>query len=240
MVWRTRRTRVWPSGFTLVELLVVIVIIVLLVGILAPSIMSAIKLSYATRSQVRVTELAGGAQKYFIESGNRYYPGQEDSSWQGTYTGSQVLAAELFQYDYSEIPGEPDPETLYSSCKVDRTNPANSDLFDPQQVSGKYSDGNRPNSLSDRFGAKPMALLYFSSRKGQSGLSQFEEDDNEAYLVNDGTSGDTFDGWSGGSFGDFIKNESLGNDTPYGSGQFLLIAPGMDRKYGTSDDRKNW
>jgi hypothetical protein len=213
---------------------------VLLVGILAPSIMSAIKLSYASKSQVRVTELAQGARQYFIDSGNQYYPGQKDTSWRGTYTGSQVLAADLFQYDYADIGAEPTPDTKFAGCKVDRSNPRNSDLFDPRAISSRYCSGNRLNSLSDRFGAKPMAILYFPAKKGESGLIQFVEADNSDYLVNDGNDDDSFDGWAGGSFGDFIKNENLGNDTPYNSGQFLLIAPGMDRKYGTGDDRKNW
>ena len=68
-MWRKMK-----KGFTLIELMVVISIIVILVAMLYPSVDSAIKTSYASAVQTRVTELNNGC--ILFRGDNNYYPGQ--------------------------------------------------------------------------------------------------------------------------------------------------------------------
>ena len=88
-----------PSGFTLAELLVVIVILGLLATILVPTINAILQRTYQLDTKQRIHGLAEGADKFKIDTG--FYPGQADylqhrPSGTYKYTGSQVLAAILF------------------------------------------------------------------------------------------------------------------------------------------------
>ena len=214
-------------AFTLIELLVVIVIILLLVGILAPAVMSAIRQAQVARAQTRIAELTQGIAGFRSEK--NYYPGQYGLDG---LTGSQKLAEELFGPNLDE------PNIRYASCTLDSDH-KKSDLFDPNVVSPNYCSMSRPNSISDRFGGRPMAILYYPARQGGTGVDQYVEADNAPYFVNNAQADDSFDGWYKGSFGAFITDTRVGG-RPYNSGTFLLMAAGMDRKYGTEDDAKNW
>lgn len=95
------------KGFTLIELMVVIAIIVILVAILYPSVMSAILTAHAAQVQTRISQLGNGCTLY--RGDNNYYPGQSTSNMTelgrnaavGTTTGSQLLAEALF-LDFSD------------------------------------------------------------------------------------------------------------------------------------------
>ncbi|MCY2927504.1 MAG: prepilin-type N-terminal cleavage/methylation domain-containing protein, partial [Planctomycetota bacterium] len=86
------------TGFTLVELLMVVLIISLLVAILMPVIISVMKGTTVTKCQQRVSMLNSGAVSYYKDNG--FYPGQD--TWgkaqltsPQALTGSQLLALAL-------------------------------------------------------------------------------------------------------------------------------------------------
>ena len=82
------------KGFTLIELMVVISIIVILVAMLYPSVMSAVLTANAAVVQVRITELGNACTQY--RGDNNYYPGQNNLNRLNPLTGSQLLAEALF------------------------------------------------------------------------------------------------------------------------------------------------
>lgn len=217
-------------AFTLIELLVVIAIIGLLATLLLPALGVIKNRAKAARAQARIKELSDGAYMYKEATG--YFPGQlypeKLAGSGGLYTGSQVLAACMFNFSLDAL--NPEPTEEYASLRPD-------DLI---EIKG------RKNTISDRFGRTEadgaMAILYYPARLDSTGLNQFRELDNDAY-----TSGSTWDNRPGGAAGSpfqqYIRNYTLygaSSSTPYNAGEFLLLAAGSDRKYGTVYDVKNW
>lgn len=212
-------------GFTLVELLVVISIIALLVTLLTPAFQAAKNAAYRARTKARLVELSTGAEMYAQNNRNLFpgqlYPGElTGSSPSGPYTGSQVLAACLFGYDYAHI-GNVHPPLQSNYAPVDQD-----DLI-------KAGTGNRTNSIWDRFPwTDKKAVCYYPARPGVTGTPQFKEGDNKAY-----TSGNS---WDGGNFAAFIRDERFDGSGPYNAGDYILLAAGIDANYGTLDDVKNF
>ena len=213
------------GAFTLIKLLIVISIIVLLAGILTPTISAIIKTAENTRAKTRIRALSDAAEVY--QNDHDYYPGQLYPNMLGTsaYTGSQVLAACLFGYGYSNISdanplANSDVSTYYADCKT-------ADLIEIST---------RTNCISDRFSKNPLPILYYPARAGLAGLGQYAYGDN-SNLTSD---------WNETSFNEFITDSRFGaSTTPFNSGSFLLIAAGMDRDYGSEtqkirDNLRNW
>ena len=224
---QTPRRRV--TGFTLIELMVVIVILALLIGILLPSFSAVRAAARDARVRARISELSSGAMAY--KNDNGYYPGQRYPGELTTYTGSQVLAVSLFAYGYGDIndaPGTVATDPKYAPIR-------DGDL---QTLSGCL------RTIIDRFGGgSDRPILYYPSRLGVIGLSQYHEGDNGAYTA--GVSwpdyGDTTVGQT--NFQKCIKDRRFTGDastTPYRDGEFLLIGAGVDRTFGTADDNHNW
>jgi len=203
-----------PTGraFTLVELLTVIVIMLLLFGILMPTISAVMRARQAMATQVRISALDAGARAYRQDTG--YYPGQQYADQlagtAGTYTGSQWLARALLTDMSFNF-----PTGAYTTYDPEM-------LFDPT--------GGLPNSIADCFATK-RAILYFPSRLGLTDLTQFVLGDNSTYIGS---------AWSGSGWNSFIQDSRFGSGAPYNSGEFIIAAPGLDRSYGTSDDQKNF
>jgi len=223
------------SAFTLIELLVVIAIIGLLATLFLPALGVIKDRARAAKAQARIMELSQGCNMFKRATG--YYPGQLDSDQlagstpAGPYTGSQVLAACMFEYSYDKI-GDADSGATEGYASL-----SPSDLISVES---------RRNTISDRFGSSvangAMALLYYPSRLGVTGLNQYKEGDNAAYTggVNWPTAGATK---GANDFEKYITSQKISgvnSTTPYNDGEFLLMAAGSDREYGTAYDVKNW
>ena len=216
------------KAFTLIELIVVISITALLISILLPAISRATRLAACSRTRARITELAAGCEAYHTDYG--YYPGQryhnELLGDGGIYTGSQWLAKALFT-DPDVNPSFPHPK--YAPLNVE------DDLFQYETYSNTISD-------RDDSGGTVMAVLYYPARLGVSGLGQYKVGDNSVYKNLDGSNVNWGGNGTGQSaFEQYIKDRRFDGDastTPHCPGKFLMIAAGMDRKYGTDDDIK--
>lgn len=86
------------SGFTLVEMLVVISIIALLAGLLFPAVGSAIRTAKRTRARNEVQGLVAAFQAYYTEFG--YWPTNTTESLQVTTNTFQNARGVIF-YDFA-------------------------------------------------------------------------------------------------------------------------------------------
>jgi type II secretory pathway pseudopilin PulG len=214
-----------PAAFTLVELMIVVSIIMILTMILMPAVTTVIRYAKATRGQAVVYSLKQGCFAY--QQAHRRFPGQLYPQMLagdgGPYTGSQVLAACMIGYAFTDIPA--------ASIGDDKIKQEFGSLS-PREL---ITVNNRPNTISDNFADTPaegaMAVLYYPARLGIEGLDQYKEGDNAAYLT-----GDHSPKWK--SFKDYIESPSLDAE-PFNPDEFILIAPGSDREYGTSTDFTN-
>lgn len=200
------------QGFTLVELLTVIIIIGLLVGILVPTISAVLKITDSAACKTRINALATGCSAYKTQMGA--YPGQRNLNADGSLpsftgsnfeTGSQWLAATMFVYGSTNA-----PISGYVTLAPD--------MLD---IGGVITQRN--NAILDAF-AKPMALLYYVSRPGKTGLDQYTAAQN-AFLTPNTT-----------NFQARITDARFGGGKPYKDGEFMIIGAGPDRIFFTEDD----
>ncbi len=80
------------SGFTLVEILVVITVIIVLMGLLAPAVMGALKSAREADTTSRMNQIIAGIEMYQTKKG-RYplFTGAVNKAWSGT--GSSIIGA---------------------------------------------------------------------------------------------------------------------------------------------------
>ena len=215
---------------TLVELLIVISIIIMLVSILMPSFNEVRRSIYATKSKARIAELATGIAAFQKEY--NYYPGQDnwgDFAKGDNVSGSSALADALFPEDEED-----------STKRIAKYAPLNDD--DLQEID-KVDD-----AIWDRFHPEDiMAIVYYPAQPGATDLGQFKEHHNnthtDKHLDNEGWQYPDEDNGPGDPFQKHIKDRRFKDDkseTPYNAGEFILIAPGKDRKYGTNFDCNNF
>jgi prepilin-type N-terminal cleavage/methylation domain-containing protein len=229
-------------GFTLVELLVVISIILLLATLLVPTIQVMILQVYVGRSTVTVKRLHDGALLY--KQATRFLPGEKKDTKApgggatgdvrramdtGSITGSQVLAACLFNIEYNEL-------------SLDFSNPANEKRIDASKVYSTFLPeyltdhfGKKKNSLSDGFPKeKAMAICYFlaSNKSAYAGkVSQFRVAHNRVYMEN--LMGSTTQQQK--SLEDWVARRAQTVHTVFNNGSFILIAAGLNREYLVAD-----
>ena len=201
------------AAFTLVELIVVLLIIGLLMAVIVPATNYAIVRALAAQAQTQVESLANAAEAYELEKG--HYPAQLNTADLSTYTGSQMLAACVFDYPYTDIGGTPSPTSEY--CPYDED-----ESLDTLE--------NEEHTLTDGFWITPMAICYYVSWPGEAPANQFKESDNNEYT----------DGYkaAGADFATFITNPNYG--LPYNDEEFLLISAGADREFFSDDDITNF
>jgi type II secretory pathway pseudopilin PulG len=237
---RTRPDR--PSGltaFTIIELMVVVAILSMLITMLMPTLDAIRDRARRANAVARMQTLSNAAYQY--QQDHRFFPGQRDpellagSDPAGPYTGSQVLAAAIYDYDVAETDTPPDAATpKYAQL-------SEGDLYNPVEVNrvrGDLPAPDRPNTLSDTISSsEPAPFLYYPARLGEAGLAQFVFEDNEDYLDDDSSSFNDQD-----EFEEFITNDTIDEDSnePHNSGEFLLISPGPDGTFGNDDDVKNF
>ncbi len=121
---RLRRLRL-PSGFTLLELLVVLVILGLLAGVIGPQVMKHVGTSKSKTATVQIEELATALEMYRLELGT--YPTTAQGlavlvqrpagvdQWNGPYLRKPVIPKDPWGRDYRyRHPGEHGTFDIYT------------------------------------------------------------------------------------------------------------------------------
>jgi len=114
---KQRRKRHGEQGFTLVELLVVMVILVLLASVVGPRVLGYLGSSRAKTAKVQIEALSASLELYKLDNGS--YPSSNDglkalveqpagqSSWSGPYLKKRKLPLDPWGQDYNyRFPGK--------------------------------------------------------------------------------------------------------------------------------------
>ena len=204
------------KGMATVGLVLGLVLPVPTIMILLWAVQSAVRTGYVTQTLVQRKNLEDGAENYKMEH-RGYYPGQQDRALFNTYTGSQILAAALYDFDISvAVPNEDTIIGKYASYRHEYL----------KKIDGKT------NCLSDLFPpGKEKAFCYYPYRpSGTNRATKFLWTDNQDHT-----------GGNANNLSGRVTDSRFGNSNDvHNEGRFLLIAPGVDRNYFTDDDIQNF
>jgi len=229
------------TGFTLVELLVVISIILLLAMLLMPTIQMIIRQFYAGRSAMMVRSLHDGALLY--EQETKFLPGEKKDTKvpggtgdprqamnNGSITGSQVLAACLFNIEYDELLHRDFSDRNVAEGRIEASKTYAT--FKPEYL---INGAGKLNSISDGFPkgkAKPVCYFLASNKTEYvDKVSQFRIADNAAYMEDLQGSDDE----KQELFEDWVTRRAKTSNVVFNNGRFILLAPGLNRKYIVDD-----
>ena len=108
------------AGFTLIEILVVVIIIGFIASLIAPNIMGRFERSKEEIAKAQVDMLSSGVMSFKVDM-NRYPTNlgeliqSKESKWRGPYLSKQALPKDPWDRDYVyKAPGEHGAFDLYS------------------------------------------------------------------------------------------------------------------------------
>jgi general secretion pathway protein G len=117
---RARKTIHGQRGFTLIEILIVVIIIGLIASLVAPNLMGRYERSKEEIAKAQVEMLSSGVMSFKLDM-NRYPASFEelikstDPKWRGPYLSKQAIPKDPWERDYVyKTPGDHGPFDLYS------------------------------------------------------------------------------------------------------------------------------
>jgi len=111
------------KGFTLIEILIVVMIIGLIASLVAPNLMGKFERSKVELSKAQVEMLSSGVQSFMLDESRCPADLSEllkpsdanDTKWHGPYLSKQELPKDAWGRDYQyKCPGDHGPFDLYS------------------------------------------------------------------------------------------------------------------------------
>ena len=219
------------AGFTLVELLVVISIILLLAMLLMPTVQTYITQVYLAKSATMIRSLHDGAMVY--KERNKRFPGEikdpvmgdiRQKMYSGQLTGSQVLAACLFNIEYKDLNSTIGSHDIDASKTYAKYKPEY--LIDYEGKKNSLSDGFPPD--------KAMPILYYLSSNSlaqRNKPDQFEYRHNAVYLKNQSSVRPP----TRSHLISWVQARATSTSRVLNDGQFILIAAGLNRMYIVAD-----
>ncbi|MDQ5984351.1 MAG: Type II secretion system protein G [Syntrophus sp. SKADARSKE-3] len=122
------------GGFTLIEILIVVIIIGLIASLVAPNLIGRYERSKEEIAKAQVEMLSSGVMSFKLDM-NRYPTSFDelvkstDAKWRGPYLSKQTIPQDPWGRDYVyKVPGDHGPFDIYSlgdSGKLDDKSPRN-------------------------------------------------------------------------------------------------------------------
>ena len=108
------------TGFTLIEILIVVAIIALLASIVAPNLLGRFERSKEQIGRAQLEVLSAAVQSFYVDLGRcptglNELVSSTDKKWRGPYLSKQTIPLDQWGREYQyKCPGEHGPFDLYS------------------------------------------------------------------------------------------------------------------------------